>query len=62
LGAGQCPHRSVEEAISVVANPLGAVSAKKQPAATIGRHEQCAMLRLSSAELAFAFAAMQPLD
>lgn len=61
-GTGRRLHRSVEEAINVVADPLGAVSAKEQSAAAIGKHEQCAMVGLGPAELAYAFAVMKPLN
>lgn len=57
-----CVHRSLEEAINVVADPPGAVSAKEQSAAKMGTDEQCAVVGLGPAELAYALAAMKPLN
>jgi hypothetical protein len=55
-------HRSFEEAINVVADPPGAVSAKEQSAGKMGTDEQCAVVGLGPAGLAYALAAMKPLN
>jgi hypothetical protein len=56
------PLSSLTQAINVVADPPGAVSAKEQSAGKMGTDEQCAVVGLGPAKLAYALAAMKPLN
>jgi hypothetical protein len=52
----------LKKAANVVADPPGAVSAKEQSAGKMGTDEQCAVVGLDPAGLAYALAAMKPLN